>query len=577
MPEKDTTPSSLQIARRRLERISSQVSVTKPKGATFCNESLQFQRKQGSPPHSSQLTPTLFLLKSCLLYKNKTAIIYRHRSYTYQTLATRVHQLANALIDNYGIQVKDRVGILCQNIPAAMDANYGVPCSGGVLVPINTRLASDEIEYIIDHSGVSILIIQDEFWEKLTDKIKATVKLIRVSDADDVSTDPYEQLLMNSSCSRSWQQLPLLEDENDLFSINYTSGSTGRPKGVMVTHRGVYLSSVSVVINAGITSESIYLWTLPMFHCNGWSFPWALVLAGSTQIMLSKMDYDNIWYLMVEKGVTHYAGAPTVQNEICSHPNAQRLKNPVKAYSGGSALSGTQIRRMFALNIQPIHIYGLTETYGPTVIGYTPILLQDVPENEREAYYARQGFSTVITDNLRVLNRNTAKDVVPDGKEIGEICFTGNLTMIGYYNDPVETEKAFRHGVFWSGDLAIRHPDGAIEVMDRSKDIIISGGENISSIEVEGVILRMNQVMECAVVGRPDEKWGEVPHAFVILRKGKILEEKDIVEHCQQFLARFKCPKTVTFIDTLPKTATGKTQKFLLKKEFWKNIKKGIN
>ncbi|KAF7724455.1 hypothetical protein EC973_000964 [Apophysomyces ossiformis] len=519
-------------AHQRLQRISQHIRG----GSSF--ESLRIARRLNEPPNFTALNPVRFLLRSALVYAHKTAVIHRQKSYTYQEFAERCRRLANVLLLDYGIRRGDRVAILCQNIPSVVEAHYAVPAAGAVMVPLNTRLAAAEIEYILTHSGASVVLVQDELLHLLTPAAKASLKLIHISDAE--QDDPYDRLLEGCKATIPWTDLALDANENDTISINYTSGSTGRPKGVVTSYRGSYLTALGVSIHHGLSVDSVFLWTSPLFHCNGWCFPWAVVAVGGTQVMLNKMDYTYIWKLLKEAGVTHYCGAPTVQNEICNHKDATRLDRPIRVMVGGSALSSTTMSRLRKLNIHPVHIYGLTETYGPAAMTYNPTLLLDLPEEEQVRLLARQGFGMIVNDELRVLDRETAKDVVPDGKTIGEICFTGNQTMMGYYKDPEETKKAFRAGVFWSGDLAVRHPDGAIEIVDRSKDVIVSGGENISSIEVEGVIVQLEEVSECAIVGGPDDKWGERPYAFIVLRNGRSLTAEAVIAHCRKKLAGYK-------------------------------------
>ncbi|CEP10582.1 hypothetical protein [Parasitella parasitica] len=488
-------------------------------------ESLRIQRRQDQVPYISKLDPLSFLLRSAMVYAHKTAIIHRQKSFTYLQLAERVKILANILIDAYQVKPGDRVGILCQNIPAFTEAQYAIPAIGAISVPMNTRLAAKEIEYIADHSGVSVMFVQTELMDRLTDQTKTTanIRFIEVADSDDTSQDPYEASLKKRSndCRLGWNDFPTAVDENEVISINYTSGSTGKPKG--------------------------------------WGFPWAIVAVGGTQIMLNKLDYTLIWKLLKEHGVTHYNGAPTVQNEICNHEDAVRLEHSVNAYSGGSALSSTLIQRMKDLNLKPTQVYGLTETYGPAVLTYDHYTLSQYNEEEQAKLLARPGFNIVTSDEIRVLNIETSVDVKPNGKEVGEICFTGNLVMKGYYRNPKETTKAFRNGVYWTGDLAVRHPDGSIEIVDRSKDVIVSGGENISSIEVESVIVQLDQVSECAIVAGPDDKWGERPIAFVVIKKNRTLDESTVINHCRNSLAGFKCPTKVVFAKEIPKTSTGKT------------------
>ncbi|KAI9481133.1 MAG: hypothetical protein EXX96DRAFT_565534 [Benjaminiella poitrasii] len=517
-------------------------------------EALRIHRKPEQVPYISKLDPLSFLLRSVMVYTHKTAIIHRERSYSYLEFSERVRALANVLIDTFEVKSGDRVGILCQNIPPFIEAQYAVPAIGAITVPMNTRLAAKEIEYISEHSGISILIVQQELIDKVTDQIKSSVKIIQVSDSNDPSKDPYEQLLAKSNKRLPWNDLPRTENENEIISINYTSGSTGKPKGVMVTYRGAYMMALGMIIQATLSTDTVYLWTLPMFHCNGWGFPWAVVAVGGTQVMLNKLDYTIIWKLLKEHGITHYNGAPTVQNEICNHEDAMPLNHTVRAYSGGSALSSTLIKRMKALNLIPTQVYGLTETYGPAVLTYDYHTLSQYTDEEQYKLLARPGFNIITSDEIRVLNVDTAKDINPDGKEVGEICFTGNLVMKGYYKNPEETKKVFRHGVYWTGDLAVRHPDGSIEIVDRSKDVIVSGGENISSIEVENVIVEIEEVSECAIVAGPDEKWGERPVAFVVLRKDRTLDGQSVIDHCRRSLAGYKCPNKIIFTDAIPKT-----------------------
>ncbi|KAG1046503.1 hypothetical protein G6F43_011012 [Rhizopus delemar] len=529
----------MSIPNKRLQGIKAHISPDEDSQISNV-ESLRLRRKHDQVPYHSPLDPLRFLLRSSMVFAEKTAVIHRQRSYTYRELSDRVRRLATVLIKAYHVKKGDRVAILCQNIPSNLESMYAIPATGGIMVPVNTRLVAEEIEYILRHSGATLLILQQEFESKMTNAIKSLVKIIYVADSDNPNQDPYEMMLANCKKPKLWDEMPLLNDENAVFSINYTSGSTGRPKGVMASYRGVYLNALGMIIQGALSTNTVYLWTVPMFHCNGWSFPWALVAVGSTQVMLNKIDYSLIWDLLIKHNITHYNGAPTVQNELCNHKKAVRLNHP-------------------HLNLQPTQVYGLTETYGPAVLGYDVAILSEYNEEEQQKRLARQGYNTIISDELRVLNKDSGLDVTANGKEIGEVCFTGNLVMLGYYNDPEETEKAFKGGVFWSGDLAVRHPDGTIEILDRSKDIIVSGGENISSIEVENVVVQLEEVMECAIVSEPDDKWGERPVAFVVLKAGKTLTADIIFDHCRKLLAGYKCPEKVIFIKELPKTSTGKT------------------
>ncbi|ORX56188.1 AMP-dependent synthetase and ligase [Hesseltinella vesiculosa] len=536
-------------------------------------DSLRLDRSPNDVPYLSPMDPLRFLLRSAMVYTNKEAVSHRDMVWTYRQFTERVQRLATGLLEEVHVQKGDRVGVLCNNVPAFLEAHYAIPASGAIIVPLNSRLAAAEIEYIIDHAGCSVLIVQDHLLPQVTNKVKAKVALLQVNDRpEDPSLDPYEQLLARQK-PRLWRHMPLVNDELATLSINYTSGSTGRPKGVMATYRGCYLTSLNHCIQDSLTSSTVMLWTLPLFHCNGWCFPWAVVAVGGKHMLMNGIDYEYIWKCLKEKGVSHFNGAPTVQNEICNHPDAARLEKPVLVMSGGSALSSTLIKKMKALNIQPTQIYGLTEVHGAQTFTYEPWHQQlYYPGNEERQHemLARQGFNAVVADEVRVLDQH-GKDVPSDGQTIGEVCFSGNVNMKGYYDNPEETKKVFRHGYFWSGDLGVRHIDGVIEILDRSKDVIISGGENISSIEVESVIAQIPQVFECAVVGTPDDKWGERPFAFVILKENQALSEADVIAFCKTQLAGFKCPAKVSFVTSIPKTGTGKVQKYILRNGLWKD------
>ncbi|KAI7851871.1 hypothetical protein BDC45DRAFT_514531 [Circinella umbellata] len=545
--------STSTVAKGRVQTIVNHLS---PQNDTPDHEKYRIQRKPGQVPHVTPLDPIRFLLRSAMVYRNKTAVIHGDRSFDYETLADRTLRLANLLKTDYNVQPGDRVGILCQNVPAFLESLYAIPSIAAVMVPLNTRLAQPEIEYVVNHSGISVLIVQDELFSRLSPAVKEKVKLIRVADHQNHGDPPcpYEQLLQNTTTVFKWNDLSLTTDENALISINYTSGSTGRPKGVQVSHRGCYMMAMGMCIQAHLTPETVYLWTLPMFHCNGWNFPWALVAAGATQVMLNKIDYTHIWKLIKELRVTHYCGAPTVHNEVCHHKDAAKLDYTLLAFSGGAPLAPKIIRGLNDLNIYLTQVYGLTETYGPCVLTYDKGALSQHPEDQHLGLVARQGYNIITQDEVRVLDQKTATDVVANGTQIGEICLSGNVTMMGYYNDPEETKKCFRAGVFWSGDLAVRHPDGVIEIVDRSKDVIVSGGENISSIEVENTIVAMEEVSECAIIAGPDEKWGERPFAFVVVREGRTTTAEAVLDHCRKNLAGYKCPAKVIFIKSIPKT-----------------------
>jgi fatty-acyl-CoA synthase len=510
----------------------------------------------------TELNPVDFLHRTAYMYPDNTAVVHNKRRYSYAELAERSWRLANAL-RSAGLAKGDRVATLLFNSPAMLEAHFGVPAAGGVLVAVNNRLASAEIGYILQHSGARYLLLDTEL-EALTEPLDlAGITVIRCDDAG-VPGDPYEELLASASPERpeSW-----LEHEEETISINYTSGTTGRPKGVQYTYRGAYLNALGEVIVAGMGTGSVYLWTLPMFHCNGWCFPWAVTAVAARHVTMRAVNPDLIWDLIDREGVTHYCGAPTVQLMVINHPRAHRLDRPVTAMVAAAPPSPTLLARMSELNFRVVHVYGLTETYGPITLCPEQETWRELPVEERARYLARQGQAYVSSDLVRVVDEQMT-DVPQDGQVMGEVIMRGNNVMSGYFNDEAATGKAFAGGWFHSGDLAVWHPDGNIELRDRGKDIIISGGENISSIEVEQAITAHPAVLECAVVGVPHPHWGERPKAFVTLNEGTSATAEEIIAFCRERLAHYKCPDAVEF-GPLPKTSTGKTQKFVLRQREW--------
>ena len=510
----------------------------------------------------TELNPVDFLHRTAYMYPDKTAVVHNKRGYSYAELAGRSWRLANAL-RSAGLAKGDRVATLLFNSPAMLEAHFGVPAAGGVLVAVNNRLASAEIGYILQHSGARYLLLDTEL-EALTEPLDlAGITVIRCDDAG-VPGDPYEELLASASPERpeSW-----LEHEEETISINYTSGTTGRPKGVQYTYRGAYLNALGEVIVAGMGTGSVYLWTLPMFHCNGWCFPWAVTAVAARHVTTRAVNPDLIWDLIDREGVTHYCGAPTVQLMVINHPRAHRLDRPVTAMVAAAPPSPTLLARMSELNFRVVHVYGLTETYGPITLCPEQETWGELPVEERARYLARQGQAYVSSDLVRVVDEQMT-DVPQDGQVMGEVIMRGNNVMSGYFNDEAATGKAFAGGWFHSGDLAVWHPDGNIELRDRGKDIIISGGENISSIEVEQAITAHPAVLECAVVGVPHPHWGERPKAFVTLNQDASATPEEIIAFCRERLAHYKCPDAVEF-GPLPKTSTGKTQKFVLRQREW--------
>src|SRR5438270_9746498 len=482
--------------------------------APIANEGVSAPRADTNRAFRTELNPVDFLRRAAYVYPEKIAMVDGERRYSYGQLAERSWRLANAL-RSAGLRKGDRVATLLFNSSPMLEAHFGVPAAGGILVAINNRLASPEVGYIIEHSGARFLLFDAELEPLLAPLALSDVTLIRCDRGG--AEDQYAQFLTAApgDTPDSW-----LEDEEEVISVNYTSGTTGQPKGVQYTYRGAYLNALSEVIVAGMGPESVYLWTLPMFHCNGWCFPWAVTAVGATHVALRAVDPELVWQLIDEEGVTHYNGAPTVQLMIINHPRAHRLERPVTAMVAASPPSPTLLARMAELNFRIVHVYGLTETYGPITLCPTHEGWQRLPVEQRATLLARQGQAYPPADLTRVVHPDM-NDIPRDAETMGEVVMRGNNVMSGYFADQEATEKAFRGGWFHSGDLAVWHPDGNIELRDRSKDIIISGGENISSIEVEQAIVAHPAVLECAVIGIPHEKWGERPKRSEERRVGK--------------------------------------------------------
>jgi fatty-acyl-CoA synthase len=510
----------------------------------------------------SELNPVDFLYRAAYMYPDKVAVVHGKRRYTYRELAERSWRLANAL-RSAGLAKGDRVATLLFNSPAMLEAHFGVPAAGGILVAVNNRLSSTEIGYILQHSGARYLLADVTLEAQAGLAGLSGVTVIRYDDTG-APGEPYEDFLAGASPARppSW-----LEHEEETISINYTSGTTGRPKGVQYTYRGAYLNALNEVIVAGLATDSAYLWTLPMFHCNGWCFPWAVTAVAARHLTMRAVDPDVIWELIDGEGVTHYNGAPTVHLMVLNHPRAHRLDRPVTAMVAAAPPSPTLLTRMSELNFRVVHVYGLTETYGPITVCPEQEASRELSVEQRARYLARQGQAYISSDLVRVVDEQMT-DVPQDGQAMGEVIMRGNNVMSGYFDDEAATRKAFAGGWFHSGDLAVWHPDGNIELRDRGKDIIISGGENISSIEVEQAIAAHPAVLECAVIGIPHPHWGERPKAFVTLNEGAAAAPEEIIAFCRERLAHYKCPDSIEF-GPLPKTSTGKTQKFVLRQREW--------
>ncbi len=525
-------------------------------------------------------TPVNFIKRSVEVYPEKIAVVNGSQRFTYRQFYQRVNQLASTL-KAIGVKRGSKVAFISPNIPPLLEAHFAVPMIGAALVSVNIRLSSQEVAYILNHSDTSVCFVDNEFADlvlPVIDQLSDVKLFVNICDASDdrpLDGPDYENFLKTGDIA----PLPIeIEDEREVATINYTSGTTGKPKGVMYHHRGAYLNSLGDCLETGMNSESVYLWTLPMFHCNGWCFPWAVTSVGATHVCLRKVDPEEILKLFVSENISHMCAAPIVLIGIASHPASKKidLKRPLLITTGGAPPSPTIIEQMEALGANVSHVYGLTEVYGPYTICAWQSEWNALPPDDRARLRSRQGVAYAVSQFLDVVDLETMKPVPRDGKTIGEVVMRGNIVMLGYYKDPQATAEAFRGGWFHSGDLAVMHPDNYIQIMDRQKDIIISGGENISTVEVENVIYRHPDVLEVAVVSMPDEKWGEVPKAFVTPKSGKNPTAEEIISFCKENLARFKAPKAVEFID-LPKTSTGKVQKYILRQKEWGDREKRVN
>jgi fatty-acyl-CoA synthase len=501
------------------------------------------------------LTPTSFLLRSGEVYGDRTAVIDEDRRFTYSEFLDRCLRLGGAL-RNMGIAEGGRVAVLAPNTHVLLEAHYGIPFGGAVLVALNVRLPAPDLAYVVTHSGAQVLIYDYDFEDVARDIASQVegLRLVRAGRAE----DPYEHLLSGAAPAHR-----PVTDERALLSINYTSGTTGKPKGVMYHHRGAYLQALAMALETRLDCDSTMLWTLPMFHCNGWCFTWGTTAAGATHLCLRKFDPAIVWKHLRESNVTHFNGAPTVLIMLAWHAEAAKLPRPVRVAVGGAPPAPAILQRMAELGLDVTHLYGLTETFGPAVICEWRGEWSRLAIGEQAQIKARQGVGNVISQQLRVVDHH-GKDVPADGKALGEVALRGNNVMLGYYHDEIATRKAIPDGWFRTGDLGVMHPDGYIELKDRAKDIIISGGENIASIEIEQALCTHAAVLEAAVVAGPDSKWGEVPVAFVTLKAGASATEEELVGYARGRMAHFKAPKRVVLGD-LPKNATGKIQKFILR------------
>ncbi len=506
------------------------------------------------------LSPTLFLDRSALVFGDRAAVIDGERTFTYAELHDRCLRLAGAL-RAAGVGPGDRVSTLVPNTHVALEAHFGVAWAGAALNALNTRLADAELAWIVGHAGSRILICDHslaDMGEVIVAAVDHPVELVRCGEPG----DDYEQRLAAAEPLRHE-----VADEWGMLSLNYTSGTTGLPKGVMYSHRGAYLQALAMVAQGGLDPATVFLWTLPMFHCNGWCYPWAVTAAGGVHVALRQVRPEAVWTAIRDQGITHLNAAPTVLTMLAADPGAAPAPAPVHVAVGGAPPSPSLLARLSELNLHVTHLYGLTESYGPAIICDWRPEWDSLPADEQARRKARQGVANIASAPLRVVSAD-GRDVPADGATTGEVVLRGNVVMLGYYRNPEATAAATleRPDGTWfrTGDVGVVHPDGYMEVRDRAKDVIISGGENITSIEVEQVLARHPDVLESAVVGAPDEIWGEVPVAFVSLRPGASVTEAELIDFVRAAIARFKAPKRVVLGD-LPKTSTGKIQKYVLR------------
>jgi fatty-acyl-CoA synthase len=523
------------------------------------------------------ITPLLFLERSAEVYPNRVAVIHGKLRQTWMQTYERCRRLASAL-QKHGIGLGDTVAVMLPNTPPMVEAHFGIPMAGAVLNALNTRLDPESIAFMLNHGEATVVIIDPEFSGVMKKALELVKKQsdrdILVIDVEETEFDvpgeklgklTYENLLAEGDPNFAWQ---VPADEWQAICLNYTSGTTGNPKGVVYHHRGAAINAVSNILDWDMNKHPIYLWTLPMFHCNGWCFPWTIAARAGVNVCLRRVDAQHIFAAIKEHGVTHYCAAPIVHNLLVNAPDEMKLGVPagVKGLIAGAAPPASIIEGMEKLGFDLTHVYGLTEVYGPAAVCVKQDEWNELDIGERARLNARQGVRYHLQQAITVLNPETMEPVLADGETMGEIMFKGNITMKGYLKNEKATKEAFSGGWFHSGDLAVMNPDGYIKIKDRSKDIIISGGENISSIEVEDVLYRHPAVIAAAVVAKPDPKWGETPCAFLEIKPGIEVSPADIIAHCKQHLAGFKVPKAIVFGE-LPKTSTGKIQKFELRKQ----------
>jgi len=528
------------------------------------------------PVHITPLTPLAFLERSADVFPDAVAVVHGDERITYRDLAARVTRTARALKAS-GFGPGDRVAYLCPNTPALLVAHFAVPLAGAVLVALNTRLAPQEVAAICRHSGARMLVA-DTALSASVEPVMDALGVHEIVWDDDAGAGAPPGTALSELLARGSDE-PLawaVPEEDATIAINYTSGTTGTPKGVMYTHRGAYLNALGENVTAGHDMRTVYLWTLPMFHCNGWCHPWAIVAAGGRQVCMRAVRDDEMWRCIDEEGVTHLNGAPMVLSMLVNSGHAHPLERGLTVMTAAAPPNPATLAQTEALGAQVIHVYGLTETYGPHTVCQWQVAWDGEEPAERARLLSRQGVAMVMADPIRVVDPH-GHDVPRDGTTLGEVVMSGNNVMKGYFDDPEGTAAAFRGGVFHSGDLGVWHPDGYVELRDRAKDVVISGGENISTIEVEQALGSHPAVLEVAVIGIPDERWGERPKAFVVLRPGGVADTAGLTAHVRARLAGFKCPRAFEFLAELPRTSTGKVRKFELREREWEGHERRIN
>jgi fatty-acyl-CoA synthase len=516
------------------------------------------------------LSPVSFIERAASIHPEALAVVHGDVRRTWVETHRRVLRLASAL-QRQGVATGDTVSIIATNIPELFEAHFGVPMAGAVLNAINTRLDAAAIAFILDHAETKVLIVDPEFSGLAQEAIDLASRTdLLVIDIEDpcfgegtrIGSMTYAALLDSGDPGFVWEGPA---SEWDAIALNYTSGTTGDPKGVVYSHRGAYLNALSHIVDWGMAQHSVYLWTLPMFHCNGWCFPWTIAANAGVNVCLRAVRDSSIFQLIRDEGVSHFCGAPIVLNMLANASvDVERPSHGVKVMTAGAPPPPAVIQKIEEMGFEVTHVYGLTEVYGPAVISVWKPRWNALGAAERAGLKARQGVGNTALSGLMVADPDTLERLPSDGQSLGEIFLRGNNVMCGYLKNPSATRKSFRGGWFASGDLGVMHPDGYVELKDRSKDIIISGGENISSVEIENVLYQHPDVLEAAVVARPDDKWGETPCAFVTLKAGRDVSPDEIIRFCRANMAGFKIPKTVIF-GPLPKTSTGKIQKFVLR------------